>query len=107
MRGVVSAIDRGVRDTLADLDAAIDSVARREPLINREVEKARLIATLADEMGHPEIADVGLGAVDPARFAKAIDIVVKANGLPRTPAVSEIFDDSFLPPLEARLKSLV
>ena len=107
VRGVVSAIDRGVRDTLADLDAAIDSVARREPLINRDVEKARLIATLTDEMGHPEIAEVGLGAVDPARFAKAIDIVVKANGLPRTPSIAEVFDDSFLPPLDARLKSLL
>ncbi len=106
VRGVVAAIDQGVRDTLADMDAAIASVARREPLIDREVEKARLVATVTDEMGHPEIAEFGFGAVDPERFAKAIDIVVKANALPRTPDMSEVFTDAFLPPREARLKSL-
>ena len=38
-------------------------------------------------MNHPEIAKIGLGNVDPERLKKSIDILVEANGLPRTPTV--------------------
>ncbi len=57
-------------------------------------------------MNHPEIATLGLGNIDPERFRKAIDIVVKANDLPRTPEVSEIFTDAFLPPEDERIYKL-
>ncbi|MDF2234172.1 ABC transporter substrate-binding protein [Albimonas sp. CAU 1670] len=105
--GMVEAINKGVADTLADMDAAIESVATREPLINKAIEKERLIATLQDEMNHPELAEYGLGAVDPERFAKAIEIVVQANDLPRTPEVSEIYTDAFLPPVSERITKLL
>ena len=36
------------------------------------------------------------------RMAKAIDILVSAMELPRTPKVNEIFDRSFMPPLADR-----
>ncbi len=49
-------------------------------------------------MNHPEIATIGLGNVDMDRLKKSIDILVMAENLPRTPAVSEIFTPAFLPP---------
>lgn len=107
VEGMIWAINEGVKDTLANLDAAVDAVANREPLIDREVEKERLIATLQDEMNHPELAITGLGAVDPERFAKAIDIVVEADQLPRTPDSSEIYTDAFLPVEDDRIYSLL
>ncbi|MBM1221616.1 ABC transporter substrate-binding protein [Ponticoccus sp. SC2-23] len=107
VKGMIWAINEGVKDTLADLDAAVDSVAAREPLINKEVEKERLIATLQDEMNHPELATTGLGAVDPERFATSIDIVVEADQLPRTPDASEVYTDAFLPAEEDRIYSLL
>ena len=107
IKGMNWAINQGVKDTLADLDAAVESVAEREPLINKEVEKERLIATLQDEMNHPELAETGLGNVDPERFKKSIEIVVEANGLPRTPAPEEIFTDAFLPAPEDRIYKLL
>ena len=107
VKGMVTAINKGVADTLADLDGAVDSVAAREPLINKAIEKERLIATLQDEMNHPELATTGLGAVDPARFKESIDLVVKANGLPRTPAPTEIFTDAFLPAADDRIYKLL
>lgn len=106
VKGMVWAINQGVKDTLKDFDAAVDAVAKREPLINKPVEKERLIATLQDEMNHPELATLGLGAVDPARFAKSIDIVVNANGLPRTPAPEEVYTDAFLPAPDDRIFKL-
>ncbi|MEO0991831.1 MAG: ABC transporter substrate-binding protein, partial [Pseudomonadota bacterium] len=107
VKGMCWAINQGVKDTLADLDAAVDAVAAREPLINKAIEKERLIATLQDEMNHPELAETGLGNVDPARFKQAIDLVVKANSLPRTPDPSEIFSDAFLPPADERIYKLL
>ena len=107
VKGLVAAINRGVADTLADPDAAIESVAKREPLIDKVIEKERLIATLQDEMAHPELAETGLGGVDAERFKKAIDIVVEANELPRTPAMEEVYTDSFLPPEEERIFALL
>ncbi|MEJ8472500.1 ABC transporter substrate-binding protein [Roseibium algae] len=107
VKGLVRAINKGVADTLTDMDAAIDAVAKREALINKEIEKERLIATLEDEMGHPELAKTGLGNVDPVRFKKAIDLVVEANDLPRTPAMDEIFTTAFLPPEDERIYKLL
>lgn len=105
--GMNAAINKGLVDTLADMDAAIEAVARREPLINKEVEKERLIATLQDEMGHEEVATTGLGNVDDERFKAAIDIIVQANDLPRTPDMAEVFTKDFLPPEDERLYSLL
>jgi NitT/TauT family transport system substrate-binding protein len=82
-------------------------VAAREPLINKAIEKERLIATLKDEMNHPELAETGLGNVDPERFKQAIELVVKANSLPRTPEPSEIFSDAFLPTADERIYKLL
>jgi NitT/TauT family transport system substrate-binding protein len=95
--GLVRAINRGLIDSLKDIDASVAAVAKREPLIKIPVEKDRFIATLQSEMNHPEIAKIGLGNVDPERLKKSIDILVDANSLPRTPAVSEIFTSAFLP----------
>ena len=106
LRGIVAAINQGLKDTLDDPEAAIEAVARREPLIERDVELARLMATLEDEMSHPEGAEFGIGAVDPDRFARSIDIVVEANDLPATPAPDTIFTEEFLPPMEDRVTSL-
>ena len=97
VKGMVWAVNQGVKDKLANMDAAVDAVAKREPLINKDIEKERLIATFQDEMNHPKLATTGLGNVDPGRFKKAIALVVKANSLPRTPKPSEIYSDAFLP----------
>lgn len=102
VRGFLAALNRGIKDAIADPQAAIDAVAAREPLIKPAIERARLDATLADEMTHPEIAKIGIGDISDDRMAKAIDILVKAKELPRTPQVTDIFDRSFLPPASER-----
>lgn len=106
VKGLVAAINQGLQDALKDPDAAIAAVAKREPLIKPAVEKERFMATLHDEMNSPEIAKIGLGNVDKARLKKSIDILVDANGLPRTPTVDEVFTDKFLPPVAQLPKKL-
>ena len=97
VQGFVKALNRAVKEVIADPDMGIDHVMKREPLLKREVEKEELFATLRNDMSHPEVARIGLGDVDDARLKKSIDIVVDANQLPRTPAPAEVFDRSFLP----------
>jgi len=98
VKGLIRAINKGLKDALKDPDAAVAAVAKREPLIKTSVERERFDATLTDEMNHPEIAKIGLGNVDMDRLKKSIDILVEANGLPRTPKVEEIFTPAFMPP---------
>jgi NitT/TauT family transport system substrate-binding protein len=94
VRGLVRAINRGLLDSLKDIDASVAAVAKREPLIKVPVERERFEATLKDEMN------------DMARLKTSIDILVDANGLPRTPSVEEIFTPAFLPPADALPKKL-
>lgn len=104
--GFLKAINRALNDSLANPEAAMDAVMKREPLLKRDVEKDRLMATLKQEMNHPEIAKIGIGDVDAARLKRAIAMVVDANGLPRTPSNDEVFDRSFLPPRGDRASKL-
>ena len=97
VQGFVKALNRAVKEVIANPEAGMDAVMKREPLLKREVEKEKLLATLKNDMSHPEIARIGLGDVDDARLAKNIAIVVEANQLPRAPETREVFDRSFMP----------
>ena len=104
--GLLRAINRGLVDTVADLDAAIDAVARRNPAIDRAANRERLAGTLALEMAHPEGARLGIGDVDMERLSRAIDLIVDGRGLARRPSADEVFAARFLPPLSVRVRTL-
>lgn len=106
VRGLVRAINKATMVALKDPAAAVAAVAKREPLIKIDVERARFDATVHDEMNHPEVARIGLGNVDPDRLKRAIDTIVSVNALPRTPAVDEIFTPVFLPASSDLVKKL-
>ena len=97
VQGFLKALNRAIVDTVANPELAMDSLMKREPLLKREVEKERLVATLKAEMSHPEIAKIGLGDVDSVRLKRSIGVVVEANQLTRTPLPEEVFNRSFLP----------
>jgi len=96
--GLVRAIHKAVRDTVADPDAAIAALMKREPLLNAALEKRRLLYTLRTVMLTPEVAAAGMGDVDDARMARAIGQVKEAFELANAPAAAEVFDRRFLPP---------
>lgn len=107
VKGLLRALNRATKDMIADPATSVQAVMKREPLLNEKVEVERTLATLQQEMNHPEIARIGLGDVDPERFKRAIDMVVKANGLDRTPAAAEVFTDAYLPPRAERPSRVV
>lgn len=102
----VRAVNRGLADTVADLDAAIASVVARDTAVRPEVDKARLAGTLAMEMAHPEGARLGIGDVDDARLTRGIALIARSRGLPRVPAAPEIFTRACLPPAAERVTTL-
>ena len=103
--GMVRAFNRGLRDTVADPDAAIDALARRAT-IRRDVDRTRLVGTLRSEMAHAEGARLGVGDMDDERLGRLIDLIVRTRKLPRKPALREVFDRRFLPPPAERITSL-
>lgn len=100
--GLVRAVHKGVRDAVADPDAAIESLAKREPLINKDLEKRRLLYALRTVVLTPEAAEVGVGDLRDDRLKRSMTQLGKAFELARLPAPAEVFDRRFLPPLSER-----
>jgi NitT/TauT family transport system substrate-binding protein len=100
--GLVRAVNRGMADAIASPDAAIEALAKREPLINRDIEKRRLVYALNNVILTKEAASIGVGDLSDDRLKRSISQLSKAFELKREPAPAEIFDRRFLPPVAQR-----
>ena len=107
VKGLLRAIAKSMQETLSSPDAAIDLLAKSQPLLNKDIEKRRLLYVTKTLIDTPESREIGVGDINDKRMADAIDVVAGSYSLPRTPAVSEVFNRSFLPPIaERRLPKL-
>lgn len=103
VEGFISAYLKGIQDTLRDPEAGLEAVmAAGDDLMDREAEKLRLQIALDGLIVTDEVEEIGLGDADPERLEATIAQTVEGFGLPETPAVEEVFDNSYLPPLEER-----
>jgi NitT/TauT family transport system substrate-binding protein len=98
VRGLVRAINRALRETIANPDAAIAVLVAKEPLINAEIEKRRLLYVYRTLIDTPEARDLGLGDATDQRLVSAIATIAESYALPNAPTVAQVFDRSFLPP---------
>ena len=105
-RALVSAVNRGIAETLADPEAALQATQRMAPKFAREVDGPRLMGTLQVEMAHPEARISGIGDVDDGRLARSIELLATSCRLPRTPHPEQVFTRAFLPPPEQRARPL-
>ena len=105
--GLVRAINLGLADTVRDPDSGIAAIVRRDPEARPDIERGRLMGTLTGDMGHPEAARIGIGAVDPDRLRRSIRLHATTKRLPRVPELAEIFTPDFLPPATERVTSVV
>lgn len=97
VRGLVRAIVKAMRDVVANPDAAVELLAAKEPLIDKSIEKRRLLYVLKTLIDTPEARTLGVGDIDDARMARAVATMVEAYELPRAPPVGEVFNRAFLP----------
>jgi NitT/TauT family transport system substrate-binding protein len=98
VKGLVRAINRALKEVMADPDAAIALLAEKEPLINKDIEKRRLLYVYKTLIDTPEARAKGIGDVDDGRMAKAIDIIAQSYDLTNKPKPADVFNRSFLPP---------
>jgi NitT/TauT family transport system substrate-binding protein len=103
VRGLIKAINRALKETMADPDAAIELLAKQEPLLNKSIEKRRLVYVYNSLIDTPEAQALGIGDVSDTRLANSSAVIAESYGLTRTPAASEIFSRAFLPPKADRL----
>ncbi|HZP79053.1 MAG TPA: ABC transporter substrate-binding protein [Pseudolabrys sp.] len=103
VQGLVRAINRSMMEAMAHPDAAIAMLVAKEPLLKADIEKRRLLYVYSTLIDTPEARAIGIGDIDDKRMAASVDAIAESYALPKKPAVSEIFDRSFLPPKNERL----
>lgn len=102
VKAALRAINRGLLATLAEPDAAVAAAIQRNPALKPDVERARLIDTIAGELEHPDTATVGLGAISADRLDRAVTLLAESQGLV-LPKGAILYSPDFLPPLAERL----
>jgi NitT/TauT family transport system substrate-binding protein len=103
VRGFLKALLKGIKDTVKDPAAGVDSVIRRDDVAKKDIELERLRMAIKDNVLTPEVLANGYGGVDMGRLDKSIDqIAITYEFKTGKPKGSDIFDVSFLPPAGER-----
>jgi NitT/TauT family transport system substrate-binding protein len=106
VKGLVKAVNRAIRECAATPDPCIDALAKAEPLLNKEIEKRRMLLALSKQMLTKEADSQGLGDIDDKRLTATIDTVAEAFTLTRKPGLDEVFSRMALPPKAERSMKL-
>jgi NitT/TauT family transport system substrate-binding protein len=102
-RAFVRALTGAIKLAIKDPGKAVDAVLNQMEGGARDVELERLRTVLIDNVVTAEVKRTGLGAVDQQRFDASVQQIAVDHKFRKTPAMSDIFDGSFLPP-EAQRK---
>lgn len=100
--GLVRALNRSFRESLADPVTSVQALKRREPLAEEKTDLERF-TLLMPAIITARVKQTGLGAVDMPTLARQIDYVADSVQLKSKPKAEELFNTSFLPPLNERL----
>ncbi|MBR0696638.1 ABC transporter substrate-binding protein [Bradyrhizobium lablabi] len=103
VKGFVRAVIGGTNLSIKDPVRAASEVVSRMDGGSRELELERLHAIIRDNILTGEVKRNGIGGIDPERFERAVEQLAEDFKFQKRPHVSDIFDDSFLPPRDDRL----
>ena len=103
VKGLVRAINRSIKEVIGNPDAAIEMLAKKEPLLKKDIEKRRLLYVYKTLMDTPEARKIGMGDVSDERMSESISMIKEAFELPRSPKVEDVFGRSFLPAKAERM----
>lgn len=92
----------GLKDVAKDPDGVIPTLAKIDPLVKLDLEKARLKYVLDRAMLTPGIKANGFGHVDAARMQKSIEVAADAYKLKTVPKPEDVYSTKFLPPADQR-----
>jgi NitT/TauT family transport system substrate-binding protein len=103
VKGFVRALIAGTHLAIEQPGRAVDEVISRMDGGSRDLELERLHTLISDNILTGEVRRNGIGGVDPARLDRSIAEVAEDFKFGKRPSAADIFDDSFLPPLDRRL----
>jgi NitT/TauT family transport system substrate-binding protein len=103
VKGFVRAVIGGTHLAIKDPARAVTEVVSRMDGGLRDLELERLRIILRNNILTGEVKRNGLGGIDRARFERSIDQIAEDFKFQKRPTAADIFDDSFLPPLDGRL----
>ncbi len=103
VKGFLRAVIAGTQIAIKEPERAVDEVVSRMDGGSRDLELDRLRTVIRDNILTGEVKHNGIGGIDPARLERSIDQIAEDFKFQKRPAVADIFDDAFLPPLNGRL----
>ena len=86
VKGLVRAINQAIKEVMANPDAAIELLAKKEPLIKKDIEKRRLIYVYKTLIDTAEARELGIGDISDTRMAGAAATIAESFELPKVPA---------------------
>jgi len=98
----LAAFLQGLKDTVKNPAAAIPSVLQRNDVAKKDVELERLRMAIRENILTPDVLAHGYGDVDPVRLQAALDQLELTAKFKTKPTPAQVFDASFLPPIEVR-----
>lgn len=101
--GFLRAVAAGWRDAIADPAAGAQAVIDRNPAGDVALEQERLQLSIDDNVLTPWVAENGLGGIDPARMAEAIEQTKLVYEFQAEPDPATFFTDAYLPPASERM----
>jgi len=102
VRGLLRAITKSVRDTVANPELGAQLVIKRNDVARVEVELERLKMTLDQNVMTPWVKANGFGNVDKARWERALDQIGLNLSFRDKARAGDAFTDAFLPPAAER-----
>jgi NitT/TauT family transport system substrate-binding protein len=96
-KAFLRALVKGIKETVRNPSAAVESVVKRNDAVKRDVELERLRIALDENILTPEVKMNGYGGIDLARFETAIDQIGLTYAFKAKPKAGDVFDPSFLP----------
>jgi NitT/TauT family transport system substrate-binding protein len=97
MEGFLRAVAKGWKDAIATPDAAIASLIQRNPAADAALETERLMMAVQANVLTDYVKANGMGGIDAARMAKAIEQTKTVYEFQKEPDASLYFTDAYLP----------
>jgi NitT/TauT family transport system substrate-binding protein len=103
VRAFVKASIRGIRELVNNPEKTIESLKKRDPLINSKVELMRQQLLNEISLLTPNTLKNGISDVSKERFERTAIDVAGAFGLNIKPKLGDVYTDKFLPPKAERM----
>jgi NitT/TauT family transport system substrate-binding protein len=96
-RAMIIGTVKGFNDMIANPEAAVQSVSKRDPLIKPDIERERLLFTVKSVHDTPAVRANGMGVVNKERLSRTLAQVSEAFNMKRAVSADEIFTDKYYP----------